>query len=508
MQNFFEKNKDLRKISLKNDYNPLDLFDGLPYNKSKGNVAENTFSFNLNQDDTSSGLSEKGTEIKNRVQSAVSNLFPGSNNKELFKDIDGATIEKNIPLAESVIEKNRASNSVNRNLFKNLTYLKDGLAMFYAAFEQGNYKAADMARKLAYTASEGLSFSTEPNESNKTQASNKRYVNADFGLNLRSEPGTSKQIIGKLSKGDEVEFTGNKTGKIGDHEWAEIKYGDKTGWVAADYLNTEMPYDMYVPGRPDNPQSEMPKQEKSDPQTNNKGAGTRYVGEKTINMRAVPGLRGHTKEKIDYGESVEFTGNKDTVNGIEWAEVKYKNKTGWVIADYLKTQRSPDMPYGVDLTDHQKIIQDFSSGKHPAATVYGDYDNFYGLQCVDATNWFINTYTTLNTTDGNGCQKVEKIADLKPDLEISEIPSAPAVYSIAPGRRGPGVANFSDSKAGHTGIVLDAQPNPNKEGEYILTVFHTYSSLPERYGKYCDIKKYPFVPNDGVTFVNIGNYVK
>ena len=96
MQNFFEKNKDLRKISLKNDYNPLDLFDGLPYNKSKGNVAENTFSFNLNQDDTSSGLSEKGTEIKNRVQSAVSNLFPGSNNKELFKDIDGATIEQNL----------------------------------------------------------------------------------------------------------------------------------------------------------------------------------------------------------------------------------------------------------------------------------------------------------------------------------------------------------------------------------------------------------------------------
>jgi hypothetical protein len=109
-------------------------------------------------------------------------------------------------------------------------------------------------------------------------------------------------------------------------------------------------------------------------------------------------------------------------------------------------------------------------------------------------------------TTGNGWQKVGNIASLRSDLEVTTIPSAPAVYSIAPGRRGPGVANFSDSYAGHTGIVLNAQPNPDKDGEYILTVFHAYSSLPEKYGKYCDIKKYYFTPNDGVTFVNIGNY--
>ena len=55
---------------------------------------------------------------------------------------------------------------------------------------------------------------------------------------------------------------------------------------------------------------------------NNKTAGTRYVGEKTINMRATPGLRGHAKEKIDYGQSVEYTGNNETLDGIKRAEVK------------------------------------------------------------------------------------------------------------------------------------------------------------------------------------------
>ena len=46
------------------------------------------------------------------------------------------------------------------------------------------------------------------------------------------------------------------------------------------------------------------------------------MGEKTINMRATPGLRGHAKEKIDYGQSAEYTGNNEALDGIKWAEVK------------------------------------------------------------------------------------------------------------------------------------------------------------------------------------------
>ena len=277
-----------------------------------------------------------GSLAKSKLNSALRELYPDNRYKGLFDGIDDKAVEKNLSLADDVIAKNSA-NPYNKALFPKLPNLRGGLATYYAAAESGKHKAADMARKLAYTEATEQPL-PDVAKTAKTQTSNKRYVNADLGLNLRSEPGTSKQIIGKLSKGTEVEFTGNKTGKIGNHEWAEIKYGDKTGWVAADYLNLEMPYDMYVPDRTDNSKSEMPQQEKSDAQTNNNGAGTRYVGEKTINMRATPGLRGHTKEKIDHGQSVEYTGNNETLDGIKWAEVKYGNKTGWVIADNLRKE--------------------------------------------------------------------------------------------------------------------------------------------------------------------------
>jgi len=278
-----------------------------------------------------------GASAKQTVQSAYSKLFPNAKNKDLFGGIDEKEIEKNIPLAESVIEKNKNANPLNRRTFENLPYLKPGLATFYTAAFSGNYEAANAARTLAYTEDAGVSLAEVDSKEKEEPESNKRYVNADIGLNVRESPGTDKQIIEKLSKGDEVEFTGNKTGKIGNHEWAEIRVGEETGWVAAEYLNTEMPYDMYVFGRTDNTESETPQHDKTNAQTNNKGAGARYVGEKTISMRAVAGFRGHTKATIDYGQSVEYTGNNKILDGIKWAEVKHGNKTGWVMANSLKT---------------------------------------------------------------------------------------------------------------------------------------------------------------------------
>ena len=106
-----------------------------------------------------------------------------------------------------MIAKNSA-NPYNKALFPKLPNLRGGLATYYAAAEAGKYKAAYMARKLAYTEATEQPL-PDVAKTAKTQTSNKRYVKADLGLNLRSEPGTSKQVIGKLSKGTEVEFTGN-----------------------------------------------------------------------------------------------------------------------------------------------------------------------------------------------------------------------------------------------------------------------------------------------------------
>jgi hypothetical protein len=140
----------IEPILSENTKHPIDLFPNLNYNKSNV-IGKNTSPFRLKDEKAEKETSEKGLEVKKRVQSAFSRLHPESKNKDLFKDIDEEAIEKNIPLAESVVKKNMASHPLGRDTFKNHPYMTDGLALFYAAAESGNHKAANEARKLAYT---------------------------------------------------------------------------------------------------------------------------------------------------------------------------------------------------------------------------------------------------------------------------------------------------------------------------------------------------------------------
>ena len=236
-----------------------------------------------------------------------------------------------------MIAKNSA-NPYNKALFPKLPNLRGGLATYYAAAEAGKYKAADMARKLAYTEATEQPL-PDVAKTAKTQTSNKRYVKADLGLNLRSEPGTSKQVIGKLSKGTEVEFTGNKTGKIGNHEWAEIKYGDKTGWVAAEYLNTEMPY--VLDGS--NMQKSFEKDKiatQATPESQKDSGATRYIGKNEMFLYESPNMKSNIIMAGHWGDEVIFTGEKKKGNRFEWAKVIYKGKTGWVRANGLKVEKA------------------------------------------------------------------------------------------------------------------------------------------------------------------------
>ncbi len=277
-----------------------------------------------------------GASAKQTVQSAYSKLFPNAKNKDLFGSIDEKEIERNIPLAESVIEKNKNANPLNRVILEDLPYLRPALATFYTAAFSGNYEAANAARTLAYTEDAGVSLAEVDSKEKKEPESKKRYVNADIGLNVRSEAGTDNPIIGKLKKGTEVEFTGKKTGIIDDHEWAEIKYGDKTGWVAADCLNTEMPYDMEKPSDTEKPKDEKTLTQTAPKSQDNIGA-RRYIGKNEIFLYESPTMVSSILRQGHFGEEVIFLGEKK-INGFEWAKVNYKGKVGWVKAESLRTQ--------------------------------------------------------------------------------------------------------------------------------------------------------------------------
>ena len=247
-----------------------------------------------------------GARIKADLNLAASKTFGKSEGESLFDGIDEKSIELNLSLADSVISSNRRRGAYSAADLDNLPNLRGGLAAFYAAAESGDSKAANAAWKIAYTPAK----QTEERLETKS-----RYVGED-NLTLHSAPGESAPNIGSLSRGDEVYFTGNKTKETDGNSWAEVRYRDKTGWVQSNSLKTDKSQAL---------------------------AGTRYVGEETISMRAIPGLRGHTKGTIDYGKEVHFTGSKETLDGIDWAEVSYGNKKGWVLANSLRTE----MPYSV-----------------------------------------------------------------------------------------------------------------------------------------------------------------
>ena len=93
----------------------------------------------------------EGERIRKLLQSTVDKALGKGKYSGLFDNIDTKKIEENIPVAESVIKKNKEKNAYSMEDTKNLPYLRDGLAAFYALSESGNYKAANVASKIAYT---------------------------------------------------------------------------------------------------------------------------------------------------------------------------------------------------------------------------------------------------------------------------------------------------------------------------------------------------------------------
>lgn len=127
----------------------------------------------------------------------------------------------------------------------------------------------------------------------------------------------------------------------------------------------------------------------------------------------------------------------------------------------------------------------------------GDYDGAYGLQCVDIVRWYIDTYTTLNSTSGNGEDLVANLAN-KYGLTIDSTPKAPGIFSVAGGYKTWGC---SGSSAGHTGVVVSVNTT-----QKTATVIHTGNSLT---GKNPNswVSTYSY-PATGVTFVYLGNHLK
>ncbi|MFK8913923.1 SH3 domain-containing protein [Shouchella clausii] len=125
-------------------------------------------------------------------------------------------------------------------------------------------------------------------------------------LNLRSGAGTNHSIITTLAKGQKVELLKKQGG------WYQVKAGNRTGWVSADYLNVN------GSGNVDNAPSI--------------GSATTTA---RLNLRSGAGTNHSIITTLDKGQKVELLKKQGG-----WYQVKAGSRTGWVSADYLNVNGS------------------------------------------------------------------------------------------------------------------------------------------------------------------------
>lgn len=120
-------------------------------------------------------------------------------------------------------------------------------------------------------------------------------VNADV-LNVRSQPGTTYSIVGKLTKSQVVTVYEQKNG------WSRITSGSLKGWVSSRYITAT--------------------------------TWTGYVTATNINFRSAPG--GSIIGSLPKGTALKVYGNDDT-----WLKVYASTlqKTGWVSSSYVTKQK-------------------------------------------------------------------------------------------------------------------------------------------------------------------------
>ncbi|MFS0636122.1 SH3 domain-containing protein, partial [Mesobacillus foraminis] len=122
-------------------------------------------------------------------------------------------------------------------------------------------------------------------------------VNANV-LNVRSKPGTTSSIVGKLKKSQVVTVTGQQSG------WSKIIFGKKTGWVSAKFL-TSVTW---------------------------KG----YVNATSLYLRSTPASKGKIVATLKSGTPVTVQGKDGS-----WLKITdpSSKKTGWVSTSYISTKK-------------------------------------------------------------------------------------------------------------------------------------------------------------------------
>ncbi|SHL70489.1 SH3 domain-containing protein, partial [Shouchella rhizosphaerae] len=129
-------------------------------------------------------------------------------------------------------------------------------------------------------------------------------------LNLRSGAGTNHSIITTLAKGQKVELLKKQGG------WYQVKAGNRTGWVSADYLNVSN------------------NQAKTESVETVIDRGTTTA---RLNLRVDPNTSSKIITTLNNGQQLDILKKQGS-----WYYVKVGSQTGWVSSQYVKlTEAKP-----------------------------------------------------------------------------------------------------------------------------------------------------------------------
>jgi cell wall-associated NlpC family hydrolase len=151
-------------------------------------------------------------------------------------------------------------------------------------------------------------------------ADNIQQINIEYriitanSVNFRTGPSTSHSSIGKLNKGNKVEYIG-KSG-----EWTNIKYNGNVGYVHANYVSASS---------------------NKDSSSNNKDntiKSTKVVTGGSVNLRTGPSTSYSKITTLSKGSEVGFI---SVSNG--WAKINYNGSIGYMSSQYLGDKTSSNL---------------------------------------------------------------------------------------------------------------------------------------------------------------------
>ncbi len=233
---------------------------------------------------------------------------------------------------------------------------------------------------------------------------------ANPNLNIRKEPNTSAEIVGKLPKNSACEILDIKDG------WAKIKSGNAAGWVSLDYLLT--------------------------------GAEAIAMAETLANevatittdklyVRQEPNTDSAKLSYVEKGEELIIVDSKDG-----WYKVEHNNVVGWICGDYAtvayqlpKGVTVSELRFGVGISDERVRLVNFALQFIGGRYVWGGESLTNGVDCSGFTMKVFEQFGIKlphYSVSQSACGKKIDIANAKPgDLFFYYNPSMGRIDHVA-----------------------------------------------------------------------------